>query len=140
MPGHHVEVNIDKLLVDQFAGWNGPIGRSIKRLAKLTVDIAKVEAPKKTLHLMGSIKYKKMSGPRGIAFEAGSTARHALWMERGTLPHTIKPKNPGGMLVFYWPKMGQTVHLRSVSHPGTKPYRYMEKGLSKAMKIWKVTG
>lgn len=135
-----VEVDISKVLMEAFTSWQGPIGRSATRFAKMATDFAKLEAPKSTGRLMGSIKYKKLAGPKGIAFEVTATARHALWMEHGTKPHVIRPKKPGGLLVFYWAKMGRKVFLRSVNHPGTKPHRYLEKGLSRAYKIWKVTG
>lgn len=137
---YHVTVDMNAAEMKAFTSWQGPLGRSLARLASMTVRFAKLDAPKKTGHLMGSIKYKKLSGPGGITFEAGSNARHALWMEKGTRPHLITPKKPGGMLVFFWPKMGKTVHLKSVNHPGTKAYRFMEKGFDKAWAIWKATG
>ena len=41
------------------------------------------------------------------------------FLEFGTAPHVITPKNPGGVLVFE--VGGETVFARIVHHPGTKP-------------------
>lgn len=140
MPAAKIDVYIDKILVNHFKSWQGPIGRSVSRLATQTKVLAAVEAPKRTGRLAASIKIKKMSGPRGISFQVYSTVPYADFMERGTLPHVIYPKQPGGRLVFFWPKVGHTVFLKSVKHPGTKAYHYLEKGLSKALSVWNKTG
>jgi hypothetical protein len=47
------------------------------------------------------------------------TAATAAFTEHGTRPHPIRPKRPGGLLSFYWPKVGAQVWLRSVQHPGS---------------------
>ena len=45
-------------------------------------------------------------------------APYGGYVEFGTKPHTIRPKTPGGVLVF---KMnGKTVYTKKVRHPGTK--------------------
>lgn len=45
-------------------------------------------------------------------------ANYGGYVEFGTKPHTIRPKTPGGVLVF---KMnGRTVYTKKVRHPGTK--------------------
>lgn len=45
-------------------------------------------------------------------------APYGGYVEFGTKPHTIRPKTPGGVLVF---KMnGTTVYAKKVNHPGTK--------------------
>jgi hypothetical protein len=41
------------------------------------------------------------------------------YLEFGTEPHVIVPKNPGGVLVFEW--NGKTWFVTRVMHPGTKP-------------------
>lgn len=45
----------------------------------------------------------------------------ATTTDKGARPHVIRPRNPGGRLVFYWPKAGQVVALRKVNHPGNLP-------------------
>jgi hypothetical protein len=128
-----VSVRIDRPALDKFVSWNGEFGEGIERLAKDSVRFAKVYAPKRTGHLAASISYTKFSSTKGLSFTTGSKARHALWMEQGTLPHVIEPRKRDGMLVFHWPKVGRTVFLRHVLHPGTKPYRYLQQGLDTAL-------
>ena len=43
----------------------------------------------------------------------------AGYTDKGTPPHVIVPRRRGGVLVFFWPKVGHTVFLRRVHHPGS---------------------
>lgn len=45
-------------------------------------------------------------------------APYAPYVEHGTRPHEIKPKNPKGVLAFKVD--GKTVIVKKVNHPGTK--------------------
>lgn len=63
----------------------------------------------------------------------GNEADHAIYLERGTRPHVIRPKKPGGVLVFDWPKAGLfPARFKKVSHPGTPSYRILERSLQAA--------
>lgn len=48
------------------------------------------------------------------------TAAYAAYVEFGTSPHVIRPKNA---LALYWE--GADHPIKSVNHPGTKPQDYM---------------
>jgi hypothetical protein len=133
-------VEIDKVLVDRFTSWQGPVGRSVSRLASRTVKEQKALAPKRSGKLAASIRFTRGISSKGITFTSGSTLKYAGWMEHGTRPHVIRPKRPGGLLVFFWPKAGRTVFLRSVNHPGTRPYHYLSRGYTRALTIWQSTG
>lgn len=50
------------------------------------------------------------------------TASYARFVEFGTAPHRIEPKD---RLALYWP--GANHPVRSVMHPGTRPNQYMER-------------
>jgi hypothetical protein len=50
------------------------------------------------------------------------TASYARFVEYGTLPHTILPKDKKAL---YWP--GAAHPVRSVAHPGSKANPYMER-------------
>lgn len=50
-------------------------------------------------------------------------APYAGYVEFGTRAHTIKPRKPGGVLVFT--VGGKKVYARQVNHPGTKPHPYV---------------
>lgn len=61
---------------------------------------------------------------RVIAGEQLDDAR-AVWNHDGTRPHTIRPKQPGGVLVFQ--SHGRTIFARSVRHPGTKATKFLAR-------------
>jgi Bacteriophage HK97-gp10, putative tail-component len=50
------------------------------------------------------------------------TASYARFVEFGTAPHTILPKEKKAL---WWP--GAMHPVRQVNHPGTKPNKYMER-------------
>lgn len=52
-------------------------------------------------------------------------------LEYGTRPHRITAK-PGGVLAFFWPAVGRMVFVKSVEHPGTKPYGMIRSAFSLA--------
>lgn len=64
----------------------------------------------------------------GLRTRITNDADYATFLERGTRPHIIRPRKPGGMLVFS-NSIGERVFARQVQHPGTKPYRVMQDAL-----------
>ena len=58
----------------------------------------------------------------GLTLRWFPTASYAPYVEFGTAPHIIEPKN--GKALF-WP--GAEHPVRIVHHPGTKPNRFMER-------------
>lgn len=60
------------------------------------------------------------------------------WQLEGTLPHEIRPKKPGGVLRFYWARIGKWVTLKRVWHPGTRArliYRMDQADIDKASDV-----
>jgi hypothetical protein len=55
------------------------------------------------------------------------TASYAPFVEFGTKPHVIVPKDKKAL---YWP--GASHPVRSVNHPGTKPNQFMERIVSES--------
>jgi hypothetical protein len=55
------------------------------------------------------------------------TASYAPYVEFGTAPHTILPKDKKAL---FWP--GAAHPVRSVNHPGTKPNQFMERIVSES--------
>jgi hypothetical protein len=135
-----VVVVMDIPEVDKFRGWTGPIGQSFGRLAKETVYWQRVGANKRTGAMAVGMEHKRLTLAQGIAFDAGSSKPYALFVDQGTKPHVITPKKPGGMLVFHWAKVGKTVFLRSVNHPGNRAYKFIQHGLEKALGVWNASG
>ena len=52
--------------------------------------------------------------------------------EHGARPHIIRPRRAGGLLVFYWSKVGRIVGFHYVNHPGNAPKPWWEKALRAA--------
>lgn len=119
-----------------FKSWAGPIGRAFRRLERETVWRQKQLAHKKTGALAASVTSKHGKATNGLVFDAGSwTVSYAIIHELGSKPHLIVPKNAPA-LVFFWPKAGKVVALKSVKHPGTRPYHFLTEGLEAAMRMW----
>lgn len=55
------------------------------------------------------------------------TASYAPFVELGTRPHTIVPRNAKAL---YWP--GADHPVRKVNHPGSKPNQFMERIIANA--------
>lgn len=66
--------------------------------------------------------------PYGLRTRITNVAPYAAYIEDGTRPHIIRPRKPGGVLVFT-NKAGATVFARQVHHPGTRRYRIMQDAL-----------
>lgn len=49
--------------------------------------------------------------------------------DQGSPAHVIRPRRAGGLLVFYWPKLGRTVGFRYVNHPGNAPKPWWDRAL-----------
>jgi HK97 gp10 family phage protein len=81
-----------------------------------------VRVPVKSGKLRGSLAIRVDTNKVTIGPNE-AVAPYAGYVEFGTGPHIIEPKNPGGVLVF---KMnGMTVYAKKVHHPGTKPQPYV---------------
>ena len=143
-----VYVVIHKPALHHFTGWQGPVGRSVMRLARETRFRQMAMANKKTGRMAQSITI----GPRsrnalGITTSIGAGAGqfrrnirgYALYNDQGTSPHVIEPRR-APHLVFYWPKVGRVVRLKRVFHPGNRAYHWAMRGLVAAMRQWQRGG
>lgn len=66
----------------------------------------------------------------GNRVEVHATAPYAIYLERGTAPHIIVPRRPGGYLRF---TVGsKVIYTRLVHHPGTRPYNIIRDGAARA--------
>jgi hypothetical protein len=70
--------------------------------------------------------------PDRVWGRVGSRLAYARAAERGARPHLILPRRVGGKLKFFWRKVGRTVYLDAVSHPGMQGKRWLEKPLRAA--------
>jgi len=98
---------------------------------------ARAQAPVKTGKLQASI-HARWQSP--LKVEIGPEVIYGPYQEFGTgskgefpgSPYEIKPKTPGGKLVFKT-KDGRTVVTRRVIHPGVKPQPYMRPAFKKVL-------
>jgi hypothetical protein len=134
-----VRFDADNAAIAQFAGWSGPVGRSVERLLKEAVFRIKIFANKRTGAMAAGMHYKKSTWSRGLQALVGSEVDYTLYVDQGTKPHPIHAKNAPA-LVFYWPKVGRVVAFKSVNHPGNKPYKFLEKGFERALRMWERGG
>lgn len=74
------------------------------------------------------VKRLVVGGPKGVVVQVGADDPVALIHHEGTHPHVIAARRRP-LLVFYWPKVGRVVAMRSVNHPGTSPNRYLTDAL-----------
>lgn len=119
---------------EAFQSWSGPVGTHLRIATEAVRVVATTSAPKKTGEL--SLGHKTDYGHHREDLESAVVAvpKHAIFVIKGTRPHTIVPKKPGGKLVFFWAKKGRVVAFPSVRHPGTKANDYLGRSLVKVMK------
>lgn len=83
--------------------------------------------------LKNSISSNSIGGNYLKGAEVGSDVLQSIFIEFGTKPHTIKPKKPGGLLIFYWDKIGGMAYAKKVRHPGTKANNSLYRAYVDAM-------
>lgn len=112
----------------------------MRALALTAVREQKLLVPRRTGNLGRSIGI----GSVGPTFaETIATANYAAFVELGTKPHTIVPRNRkalrfavgGGATLAGRPRSGSSVvFAKKVNHPGTKPHPFMVPGAEKAVR------
>lgn len=135
---------MNRPVFDRFKSWEGPIGEDSSRRLRTLEYRARMSAGVSTPNptriypggaLRASIKTEREGNTsRGLEARVGSSRPYALYHHEGTAPHVIKPKRPGGVLRFWWGRVGAIVYRRSVRHPGTKPNPYLTRWLREAVK------
>lgn len=109
------------------ASMDSPAAKDLRRRLRNVQLKAKELVGKRTHELERNILTRVdplTDGIRGrvIAGEQLQDAR-AVWNHDGTRPHPIRPRQPGGVLVFT--SHGRTVFARGVQHPGTKATKFL---------------
>ena len=102
------------------------VAQPVERGAKRTVRI-------RTGAVRAGIGSKTRTTATKIVVKINSAHPRSMLEHNGAKPHKIplKPRPPGPLLRFYWPKVGHVVFLRQVSHPGTKGSEFLTKPLVK---------
>lgn len=104
-----------------------------------TNRLARVTSPVKTGRLRASHLPKVDTFPGRVVGEVVATADHAAPQHEGARPHLIRPKRPGGVLVFR--VGGRLVITKLVRHPGNpaRPWLYEALLISAGRRGFRVT-
>lgn len=94
-----------------------------ERTAKAIRDEAANLSPVRTGKLMASWNYVKISDGRYVV---GSRMFYAPYLEFGTRPHVIRPKQARALR---FEVDGEVVYARYVHHPGIKPMGFVRKAI-----------
>lgn len=107
-----------------------------KKRAERVLDAAQELAPVGKGPTAGTLRNglrieqsRETTGQWSAGWDVVSTAKHSLFVIKGTRAHKI-PGNP--LLGFFWPKVNQFVVFASVNHPGTKPNNFLSRALRQA--------
>lgn len=134
------KISVHEANIDGLTSWNSEFGRKFLLVSKEAAVAARTHVPQEysqTGVLRASIGVAdKGRNKQGLWTKIGSKRSYALFIDQGTMPHIIRPKKPGGRLVFYWRWVGHVVSMKSVHHPGTRPYHYLERGVNEAFHAW----
>lgn len=96
-------------------------------------ELMRPYARRKSGELQGSIRHERgrtVITPSSVRGRIIAPVIQARTTDQGSPPHEIRPKRAGGLLVFYWPKVGRTVFLPRVSHPGNRPMPWWRRALN----------
>lgn len=101
----------------------------VSRVTRETANLAKARAPRDTGRLANSIGTSIRETPNKVRGLVGTRVKYARIIHDGARAHKIRPRRPGGMLKFYWPRVGKVVFLRSVNHPGVGATPFLTSSL-----------
>jgi hypothetical protein len=97
------------------------LDRKAKAVMGEAQNLAATRLKVKTGKYRGSFKIVKSRLKREVV----NTAPHALYVEKGTRPHTIKAKEKS----LRFNVGNRTVYAKQVRHPGTKPRNILKDAL-----------
>jgi hypothetical protein len=132
----------------EFKSWNGLVGRHMKKVMTKQVLLSKVSSPSpitrprnrtginySTGVLQSSIIGLQTKWNTELEAQVHAMAKHAMFVHEGTKPHPITPKKPGGVLRFYWHRIGRTIVVKEIKkHPGTRPIPFLRENLASAVR------
>lgn len=123
-------------LAELLRGPNGPVmrrliqdGEFVKDRARQYVRVYKPLPGPVRKRRPGTLRDSIVKRVRSAGVvEVGSEDDIALIEHEGSKSHVIKARNVP-KLVFFWPKRGQVVAFKQVTHPGTLGSKYLTKAL-----------
>lgn len=100
--------------------------RDAARVAREVEARAKQLAPVDTGRLRGSIQAQPRFTFRGPTVRVSADVNYATFVENGTAPHVIRPRNAKALKFKIG---GRVVFARVVHHPGTKAVHFMARAV-----------
>jgi hypothetical protein len=113
----HIELNTPK----------GGLWRTLDRKGNLALRGAKAMVGVQTGALKRSIRMNHYGNTQGQKLVITAGKNYALKHHEGTRPHTITPKDQGGVLVFSG--RSRVVRTTTVNHPGTRANKFLSSQL-----------
>jgi HK97 gp10 family phage protein len=107
------------------------LSKFLEESAKFVFAEVREHAPVRTGKLRGSIALIKIND---LHYVVGSPLEYAVFVERGTRPHIIRPKRARALRFEVG---GETVFAKKVMHPGTEPQPFFQRALQKYRAQWK---
>lgn len=123
MPTFRLDANAFRSTVNRFAD------RNARATAKEVERLAKRYAPVETGRLRASIRTERKWTLRGPGYTVGSPLDYAWYVEDGTRPHDIRPKQAAALRFTVG---GRVVFAKLVHHPGTKPVKFLARATREA--------
>jgi hypothetical protein len=126
---------LDRPVLEHFLGWNGPMGRDMRRRGRTLEFRARSSAPFRTGKLKLGIRTRERTVVNGLQIEVGnfSGPNYAAAQHQGARPHVITPRNATA-LHFYWAKKQTWVTTKYVFHPGNPATHYLSRWLREAVR------
>ena len=121
-PGDH---DIDHAEIERLK-YSAGVQRDLHRRADNVANFQRFRVGVKTGELLSTIRVEdELPSVLVTAGRAGRTPQLGYQIY-GTAPHVIRPRNPGGTLVFFWEKAGRMAYFKKVNHPGTRANRFVQ--------------
>lgn len=105
------------------------VQRDMHRRADNVAEYQRANVGVKTGELLSTIRTEDESP--GVLVTAGREGQTPQlgYQIYGVGPHVIRPRNPGGLLVFFWEKAGRVVAFKKVNHPGNSANRFVQESI-----------
>lgn len=124
---------VDRVEMNRFLSWAGPIGSDLRRRGRTLQFRATRSAGVRSGKLRLDIETRESVRVDGLELSVGNwNTKYARAHHEGSAPHEIVAKN-APMLKFYWAKKATWVSTKRVWHPGTKANPYLTRWLREAV-------
>jgi len=122
---HNVDIRLSRLNIRNLS-----IRAATRLVEKVTTEVqllAKLESrgPYSTGRTAASITKTVYLVGSTVHGDVRAGTPYADMAHDGTRPHIIRPRRAGGVLTFYWRKVGHVVNLPYVSHPGMQGKKFL---------------